>query len=160
MTAKSRSNLKSDADAYEQEARGHDEAVKDKVKDVVDTTGYDQIALSVGSESTDVIPITAQLQESDGSTDVAKTVEYHFAVYDTNGNLAAAGDFIFSNVSTGTAKAPTSTDQPNLFVESNSSGKAVVDLEDVVTASGKTVRVEVDCDAPDVAGNATTATFN
>lgn len=160
MTAKSRSTLKSDADAYQQEARDHDEAIKNKVKDVVDTTGYDQISISVGSESSNTIPLTFQLQESDGSTNVSKQVEYHAAVYDTDGNIAAKADFKFTNVSTGTAKAPSTPDEPNQWVQSDSSGKAVVDLDDVNGGSGKTVRVEVDCDAPDVAANATTVTFD
>lgn len=101
------------------------------------------IDLTAGSEASDVIPVAIQLQDfADSNLSQASTVMCQ--VFDTTGELDSTAfhiDGVTSGAGNGTLAGPANA--ATTFVTLESDGSASIDVADVVTGSGSTVRLVV-----------------
>lgn len=105
--------------------------------DVADTFAHEILAFTVGAEAANVINVSAQIKEPDG-TNVAAARSYEVRCYENTmiEGLAAA---VTLAVSTGTAV--TTTGNAAMIATSNASGVLAFNVTDVAGGSSKTFRI-------------------
>jgi hypothetical protein len=94
-------------------------------------------SISVGSEDTNVIPVTIQLQDAD-ENDIAEVSEVKIEIYDSDMVLDSAAFHLGDG---GSGTEVTATDKAVLIMTSDASGEIVVDATDAVGASGESCQL-------------------
>jgi hypothetical protein len=97
-------------------------------------------ALTVGSESANVIAVTVQIEDADQNA-ISEAVDlYCELLLSTGEEPNPASQF---NMAATTGTEVTTTAQENMIVTTNASGVAVLDITDVAGASGSTIQLLV-----------------
>ena len=105
--------------------------------DQVTVPAWRGLKMTVGAEAADVIAVTCQVVDGAGQ-DVAEARSYLFELTGADLILKLAAAF---TVGATTGTEVSTADQARLLVTANASGVIVLDVTDVVGASGETVRL-------------------
>ena len=99
------------------------------------------LILSRAVEAADVIQITCQVVDETG-TNVSQQREY-VALLTSGGTAVPLGDALAFHIGVDTGNALTLNSQPRLAFRTDGTGLAILDVTDVVGASGGNLRIEI-----------------
>jgi len=97
-----------------------------------------QGGITVGTETANVIPVTIQLEEGDGS-DIAEAATFVVSLIDADGIEALAAAFTLGLTGGGSGTLVTNTGQARVIATTDAAGLLNLDCTDVVGASGATI---------------------
>jgi uncharacterized protein YqjF (DUF2071 family) len=97
---------------------------------------FASVSLTAGTEASDDIPVTVQLQDQNGDA-FESAVTFLAEVLDANAELHAATAFTMDETGSGTAVS--AADRPAFIFTTSSLGAAQLTVTDVATGSGLTV---------------------
>jgi len=165
MTVQDQTTLQDAADNFKSAKKSHDQALADNQRDLVDTvTVLRRVDFTAAAESSDNIDLTIDVVELDGSTADGADAPYRLRaeiIDETDGLIAANTGFKFTAVSTGTAVAPSGTGQAAQVFDTDSSGQAVLRVNDAGGGSDQDVYVVVEAVGEDgIVGGGITLTFD